>query len=348
MKILLSCLAICVQSIWLQNTTVMAQSPVTLSNFSYTAANPVVGKVIAIEKGGAQPKVRLMGKSAKLFSVGKNNIITVKKAAVTSNAIFHELVLQSEKGRIDTFRIVKDEFLTNPVIAHRGAWKNTGATENSIGALQHAIRLGCAGSEFDIHMSSDSVLFVHHDQTIKGIQLEKTPADELAQLKLSNGEFLPTLEAHLQEGIQQNKTKLILEIKPSAISKERGQALAQKVVELVQQYKAQGWVDYISFDYDILKKVQELEPSARVAFLGGNKTPAELLKDNMYGFDYNINVLRKNPNWIEEAHQLGLTVNTWTVNDPEMMDWLLERKADFITTNEPELLLGKVKKQSVK
>ena len=62
----------------------------------------------------------------------------------------------------------------NKVIAHRGAWKNTGATENSIGALEHAIKLGCYGSEFDVHMSADSVLYVHHDHAIKGTHIEKT------------------------------------------------------------------------------------------------------------------------------------------------------------------------------
>ncbi|MFC6998956.1 glycerophosphodiester phosphodiesterase [Rufibacter roseus] len=319
----------------------MGQNQIKLSGYSFSASNPVVGKILASEK---LPNVKLSSKSETLFTLGKDNTIQVKKSALQTPADFLELVLVSENGKTDTFHIVKDEFVSNRVIAHRGAWKNTGATENSIAALQHAIKMGCTGSEFDIHMSSDSVLFVHHDHDMNGVHLEKTPAAELAKLKLANGESLPTLEAHLLEGLKQNKTKLILEIKPSSISKERGQALAQKVVEMVQKHKAQGWVDYISFDYDILKKVLELDPYARVAYLEGNKTPAELAKDGFFGLDYNQGHLQKNPHWIEEAHQLGLTVNVWTVNDPKVMDWLLERNVDFITTNEPELLLEKVKK----
>ncbi|WP_332911531.1 glycerophosphodiester phosphodiesterase family protein [Algoriphagus boritolerans] len=35
---------------------------------------------------------------------------------------------------------------------------------------------------------------------------------------------------------------------------------------------------------------------------------------------------------------MGLTVNAWTVNKVEDMKWLMEMKADFITTDEPELL----------
>jgi glycerophosphoryl diester phosphodiesterase len=101
----------------------------------------------------------------------------------------------------------------NKVIAHSGAWKNTGATENSIGALEHAIKLGCYGSEFDVHMSADSVLFVLHDHSIKGTHIEKSTAQELSQIKLENGEALPTLEAYLKAGSKQKKTRLILEIK---------------------------------------------------------------------------------------------------------------------------------------
>ncbi|MFA1773152.1 glycerophosphodiester phosphodiesterase [Rufibacter glacialis] len=324
----------------------MAQQQITLTNYTFKPGSIEVGKVVVLP--GTKGKVILKGASANSFTLDKDNTLIAKKPLSEPWVDVVLAIEQEQSTRQETFRIVKDEFLANGVIAHRGAFKNTGATENSIGALQHAIRLGCAGSEFDVHMSSDSVLFVHHDHDVNGIHIEKTPAADLAKLKLPNGEYLPTLKAYLLTGLNQNKTKLILEIKPSAISKARGQALAQKVVELVQKHQAQGWVDYISFDYDILKKVLELEPYAKVAYLNGEKAPAELAKDNLYGLDYNLAVLQKNPHWIKEAHRLGLTVNAWTVNSPEMMDWLLERRADFITTNEPEILLEKVKKLKTK
>ncbi|MBC3538598.1 glycerophosphodiester phosphodiesterase [Rufibacter sediminis] len=329
-------------------TNAMAQAHLSLTKYTCKPGATQVGRVVVSPAFGREAKVKVVGASAKRFTLGKDNTLALKKPLDTP---WVDVVLAVEQGQSivqDTFRIVRDEFLVNRVIAHRGAWKNTGATENSIGALQHAIRLGCAGSEFDVHMSADSMLFVHHDHEVNGLHLEKSPAAQLAQVKLANGELMPTLAAYLQEGQKQNKTRLILEIKPSAISKERGQALASKVVAMVQQYKAQGWVDYISFDYDILKKVQELEPSANISYLNGEKAPSLLANDKMYGLDYHQSVLQKNPHWIPEAHQLGLTVNVWTVNTPEMMDWLLERKADFITTNEPELLLEKIKKLSAK
>ncbi|RRB03953.1 glycerophosphodiester phosphodiesterase [Larkinella rosea] len=229
------------------------------------------------------------------------------------------------------------------VIAHRGAWKNSGAPQNSIASLQQAIKLGCYGSEFDVHMTADSSLVVNHDHDLQGVHLETAPAADIQALKLANGESLPTLESYLKEGLKQKKTRLILEVKASKVSKEHSLALATKCVQTVKAMKGRKLVDYISFDYDVCKKVKELDPSANVAYLMGDKAPELLAADGLYGLDYNQAVMKKNENWIQEAHQKKLTVNVWTVNDPEMMNWLLERKADFITTDEPEKLLEKVK-----
>lgn len=45
--------------------------------------------------------------------------------------------------------------------------------------------------------------------------------------------------------------------------------------------------------------------------------------------------IKKHPEWIKEAHDLGLKVNVWTVDKAEDMKWLIDQKVDFITTNEP-------------
>ena len=53
------------------------------------------------------------------------------------------------------------------------------------------------------------------------------------------------------------------------------------------------------------------------------------------GLDYHMGVIKKHPEWIKEAHDLGLKVNVWTVDKAEDMKWLIDQKVDFITTNEP-------------
>ena len=49
-------------------------------------------------------------------------------------------------------------------------------------------------------------------------------------------------------------------------------------------------------------------------------------------------ILELKSEWIEELHKLGMKVNVWTVNKAEDMQWLIDRKVDFITTNEPLVL----------
>jgi len=228
----------------------------------------------------------------------------------------------------------------NKVIAHRGAWKNTGVTENSIGALEHAVKLGCYGSEFDVHMSADSVIYVHHDHAIKGTHIEKTSSAELSQIKLADGESLPTLEAYLKAGSKQKKTRLILEIKTSSISKERSLALATKCVEMVKKLKVEKITDYIAFDFDVCKKVKELAPKAHVEYLNGDKTPAEIAAAGLDGIDYHFTVYKKNESYIKDTQKEKMKTNVWTVNDEATMKYFLENGVDFITTNEPELLLS--------
>lgn len=230
----------------------------------------------------------------------------------------------------------------NQVIAHRGAWKKKGLPENSIASLNEAIRLGCYGSEFDVHMTADSVLVVNHDADFLGMKIAASTYSELLQKKLSNGEHIPTLEAYLKAGIKQKKTKLILEIKPSNISQEWDMAMTDKSVAMVRALKAKDWVDYISFGYDILQHVLTLDPKANVAYLKGDVSLEKLKADGFYGADYHYSVYQKGE-WFAKAKELGLTINAWTVNELKDMNWLIGNKVEFITTNEPELLLDAIK-----
>lgn len=199
--------------------------------------------------------------------------------------------------------------------------------------------MGCTGSEFDVRMSADDSLVINHDPHYNKLDIEKATYNDLAAAKLSNGETLPTLRQYLSAGLEGNKTtRLVVEIKPSA-SKERGKLIAERTVALIRQLGAQAKVVYISFDYDILRKVLELEPKASTQYLNGDAAPEKLKADGISGADYNLSVFKKNPQWIDEAKKHKLVLNAWTVNTEDDMRWLLDKGFDFITTNEPELLL---------
>ena len=232
----------------------------------------------------------------------------------------------------------------NLVIAHRGAWKTQNLPENSIASLNEAIRIGCYGSEFDVQYTSDGVAVVNHNADFFGKDIATSTYQELvAYKKLSNGETIPTLEEYLKVGLGQKKTKLILEVKPQK-TQELEEALAKKVIETVNALKARPWIEYISFSNYISRYLIANVPGAKVSYLKGEIHPDQLKEQGFYGFDYSLNVLKKNADWIQKAHQLGLIVNVWTVNTEKDMDKFLAEKVDYITTNEPELLFTKIGK----
>lgn len=234
------------------------------------------------------------------------------------------------------------------IIAHRGYWKTEGSAQNSIEALMQADVIKAYGSEVDIWLSSDGIPVVNHDAevTLNGNKLivQDTPFETLKQVKLANGELLPTVEKYLDAFAKCNHTKLIIEFKTHN-SKEREDELARKVIDMVNERGLQNKVEYISFGINLVQQVKKLAPQASVYYLNGDMTPQILSKMGLTGLDYHYNVLLKRPEWVKEAHDLGLKVNTWTVNSPEVIQQMIDLKVDFITTDEPLLVRETIQKQ---
>lgn len=234
-------------------------------------------------------------------------------------------------------------FSQTKVIAHRGYWDCEGSAQNSITALNKAHEVGVYGSEFDVLITADGIPVVNHNDSIQGFCIETSLYEEIKDLKLKNGEVLPTLEDYLIQGKQNKGTQLILEIKPHKRVVNEDRAVTA-ILALVQKYQLEDQVEYISFSMNICKEVIRRAPAAQVAYLRGEVSPADLKVLGFTGLDYHYKVFEKNPTWIQEAKNAGLTVNVWTVDDPVVMQSMIEQNVDFITTDKPEQLKEIVKK----
>ncbi|UIR56164.1 glycerophosphodiester phosphodiesterase [Sphingobacterium sp. SRCM116780] len=230
------------------------------------------------------------------------------------------------------------------IIAHRGAFKNTLVPENSIASLKASKDLNLWGSEYDVHLTKDDILVVNHDDDFYGIDIATSTYQELLAKKHPNGENIPTLEAYIKTGLKLKKLKLILELKTNKLGLARTLEAAEKTVALVKQLKAEKVTEYIAFSYDACKKIHELAPKAKIAYLNGDIAPDQIKKDGLTGIDYHLDVFVKNPTWLKEAQDLKLTTNVWTVNKETDMKSFIDQKIDYITTNEPELLKTLLKK----
>lgn len=226
------------------------------------------------------------------------------------------------------------------IIAHRGYWKTDGSAQNSIAALMKADSLKVYGSEVDIWLSSDGVPVVNHDIDIliggEKVLVQETPADALRKVKLANGEPLPTAEEYLTAFEKCGHTRLIIELEPHKHRKTEDE-LAGKVIDMVRGKGLQNRVEYISFSINLVNQITKIDPQAQVYYLNGDLAPRVVKTLGAAGIDYHFSVLKKNPDWVKEAHDLGLKVNVWTVNTPDDIREMTDLKVDFITTDEPLL-----------
>lgn len=229
------------------------------------------------------------------------------------------------------------------IVAHRGAWKNTQVPQNSIAALEAAIKAGYWGSEFDVCLTKDDILVVNHDNDYQGTDISTTDYTILNQKKLSNGEKIPTAEEYMKAG-KDHKIKMVYEIKPSKLGVERSIKSAELSYQLVKSLGSLKQTVFISFSYEACLKLRELDKKVKIQYLGSNKTPLELFNDKIYELDFNYNVFNNNPKYISEAQSKKMKVNVWTVNNQEMMHSFIDQKVNYITTDEPELLKNLLKK----
>ena len=227
------------------------------------------------------------------------------------------------------------------IIAHRGYHPGKVA-ENSMESLIEAQKVGAYGSEFDVFVTTDDVLVLYHDAKLSdGRRIDACSYEELKNYTLGNGEKIPTFEQYLEQGKKYPYVRLICEIKTHENAEKNMRAVAA-CVAAVKKHDMVNQVDYIAFDYNICKKLVELSPGTFVQYVNGDKAPSVVLADGIRGIDYKMTKLTDA--WIKEAHDLGMVVNVWTVDNASDMLLYISKGVDFITTNESEtglLLTGR-------
>ncbi len=225
-------------------------------------------------------------------------------------------------------------------IAHRGA--SGSFPENTVSAFRAAIDAGADLCELDVQLSRDGAVVVIHDDTVerttdgKGEVAELTLA-ELKRLdagvKFKGGPFkgaqIPTLDEVFS--VTSGKCGLNIELKAGG--------LEHQVAQIMQARNALGDSIVSSFNWEYLKKIQQLHFNIRVGLLAEEK-PVDLVMNAVAMRAYSIN-----PRWdmvtsdlCKAAHERGLKLYTWTVDADSRMRALIESGVDGIMTNYPERL----------
>ena len=239
---------------------------------------------------------------------------------------------------------------TTQIVAHRGYWE--GNAENSIASLRKAQEFGLWGSEFDIHLTADGVPVIHHDQMIGELDIQASAFEDVRANRLANGEHVPTLVEYMAQATRNRECMPVLELKPQA-TQEREDELIDKCLQALRPAAPRNVppeyasfsrrqeptkVVFISFSHYICKELARKAPGYTVQYLEGDIAPAQLHAEGINGIDYHYSVFYEHPEWVKEAHDLGMTVNAWTVDEPEDIRKMRDLGLDQITTNKPALV----------
>jgi glycerophosphoryl diester phosphodiesterase len=225
------------------------------------------------------------------------------------------------------------------VMAHRGSPDAAlGVRENTLEAFFRARQLGADGIELDVRLTRDGALAVHHDADIAGIGA----VNELEAAQLP--EFVPLLPAVLDAcvGLTVN-----IEIKnlPGEPGFDPEECLAREVAELVTASGRTSGVVVSSFWPDTLVAVRDAGPEIPTGLLVTRWfEPAEAV-----GAAVGRGCTALHPSvdlvsgvLVDEAHEAGLSVAVWTVNDPDRIRAMAEFGVDTVITDDVALALTAV------
>ncbi len=217
------------------------------------------------------------------------------------------------------------------VIAHRGA--SAAAAENTLPAFRLARELGADWVELDARRSQDGMVVVSHDACLAdGRMIVKTNSDDL-----------PVSMPNLAEALEECESMGVnIEIKnlPDEPDYDDQHVVSEAVAGLVQAYLGVERALVTSFNIDALDRLKAVDPSIPCGWLTfdmgdpasaiGRAVAHDMVTINPYDATVDAAFVRR-------AHDAGLGVNVWTVDDPERMARLCEFGVDGIITNVPDV-----------
>lgn len=260
-------------------------------------------------------------------------------------------------------RSVRHPFFAGPrplVFAHRGGAGV--APENTLAAFDHAMTLGVDGLELDVQFSRDAIVVVHHDTTLSRTTDLEGPvagrtADELARANAVGGFRTSTssvMRAACSHGgvpslaevlTRYRDTRVIIELK------QNEPALAEAVLAVVRAADADDRVCLGSFGWRVLRAARRIAPHVATSaareevrwalYRSWVRWPVSKVGYSGYQVPEWAGATRVvSRRFVEDAHEAGLAVQVWTVDNPDDARRLLDWGVDALITDRPDLIVA--------
>lgn len=260
---------------------------------------------------------------------------------------------------------MKPFFQKHPLLfAHRGC--SIEYPENTFPAFQHAVNLGIDVLEIDVRLTADEQLVVFHDSQLgrvsngAGDVLNLT----LGQLKEINagynfspdGKTFPYREQKLEIPELGHLFQLFPGIRFNIDIKDKNKRAVRKLWKIICESGMQEKVVVGSFHSENILNFRKLSSST----VATSASQSEVVKfyffrffRRLVKFRFDFDALQipvrfsvfklATSSLLKFAHQAGLVVHYWTVNDPVEMQQLLKLGADGIMTDNPQLVMEQYK-----
>ena len=234
------------------------------------------------------------------------------------------------------------------VVAHRGASGH--APENTMAAFRRAVEMGARFIETDLHLTRDARVVAIHDPTldrttnghglVDSLSIKEVRALDAGSWYSSPGgsfagERVPTLDEILQFA-RETDVIFFLEIKSDATW-----GVEHAVVAALRDTGEAARVIILSFDPATLLSVNRLDQTMMTGFLCEH--PSNDLVERTVRAGARQIVPRGDlvtPDLVTKAHQAGLQVVAWTINEPDQMRRLIAAGVDGIMSDYPDRLVS--------
>lgn len=214
------------------------------------------------------------------------------------------------------------------------------APENSLAALEYAIRDGADYTEIDVQLTSDGVPVLLHDVDLMRVagdpgRISDVPFEDIRTMVMMSIDDIPAEERRivsLDEFLEraEGRIKVMIELKYYGFDAD----LAPSVIEQVRAYQMEDQVVLMSLSQEGISQVIRLAPELKVGFVSAFAVGdlSRLTIDFLA-----LNQQAVNSNLIQSARERNIDVYPWTVNRASDMAIMIELGVDGIITDNPAL-----------
>jgi glycerophosphoryl diester phosphodiesterase len=245
-------------------------------------------------------------------------------------------------------------------IAHRGS--SGAAPENTVAAVDLALRQHASYVEVDVQRSADGELVIMHDITlerttnVEEVFPERAPwrvgdftMAELRQLDAGSwfaerfaGEPVPTLR-DIVDALGR-RAGLLLEVKSPELYPGIEADIHEELSGLpgyLPSALASGRLVVQSFNHASMRTFHELAPSVPIGLLYGYRpTEPELVAASEWADQINPSYRVTDQDLVDRVRELGMTISVYTLNTGRLMRQYIEMGVDGIITDYPDVLRG--------